>query len=331
LSPDIIEQIIQEVPQDFHNNGSLSPPVLRRIAELHRQAGARVSAETGCGLTTLILSHLSERHTSFTAEFGDSLSKTRGHHLFNVASTSFIVNPTQLSLPAYRFSGALDLVILDGPHAYPFPDLEYFFFYPHVRSGGILIVDDIHIPTIGHMHDFLCDDEMWEHVGDTETTAFFRRTTAPLLDPYGDGWPSQRYNRRYFAYPQALDHLYGKGWYKGAFGDDRPSSRRRPESMQINGLVAEQECALLQGRLAAAQAELAAAQAELAITGKQLLRASSEVEALKNSTSWRLTAPLRFLKSMLRGDRPDFLQSHAWARTARQGRGHRKSPPGVQT
>ena len=294
MSLDTVEQIIQEVSEYFHSNGSLYPPVLRRIAELHRQVGAKVSAETGCGLTTLILSQLSERHTSFTAEFGDSLPKTRGHHLLNAASTSFIVNSTQLSLPVYQFPEPLDFVILDGPHAYPFPDLEYFFFYPHVRSGGILVIDDIHIPTIGHMHAFLCDDEMWEHLGDTETTAFFRRTTAPLLDPYGDGWPSQRYNRRYFPYPEALDPLYGKGWYQAAFGDKKPSATSRAGSAESPDTGAEEKRKLLQESLAAAQAELAA-------TKEQLRRASSHIDALQGSTSWRVTAPLRLLKTTLRG------------------------------
>ncbi len=294
MSLDIVEQIIEEVPQDFHSSGSLSQVVLRRIAELHRQVGAKVSAETGCGLTTLILSQLSERHTSFTAEYGDSLPKTRGHHRFNAASTNFIVNPTQLSLPAYRFPEPLDFAILDGPHAYPFPDLEYFFFYPHVRSGGILVIDDIHIPTIGRMHAFLSDDEMWEHLGDTETTAFFRRTTAPLLDPYGDGWPSQRYNRRHFPYPEALDMLYGKGWHQAAFGDKKPSATSRSGSTPAPDAGAEEERNRLQQSLAAAQAELAA-------TKEQLRRAGSHIEALQGSTSWRVTAPLRFLKTTLGG------------------------------
>lgn len=226
---EIVEKIIAEVPSDFHASGSLSQAVLRRIAELHRDTNAKVSAETGCGLTTLILSQLSDEHTSFTADFGDSLSKTRDHTYFNRQSTTFVVNSTQISLPTHEFKKELDFVIIDGPHAYPFPDLEYFYFYPQVRRGGVLVLDDIHIPTIGHMYDFMRDDEMWEHLGDVETTAFFRRTAAPTLDPHGDGWPQQRYNRRYFEYPSALDPHYGEGWYEADFGripDDVDSPRK---------------------------------------------------------------------------------------------------------
>lgn len=300
MGQDIVEQIIHEVPQDFHGSGSLSPLVLRRIAELHRLVGAKVSAETGCGLTTLILSHLSERHTSFTVDFGDSLPKTRENHLFNAASTRFIINPTQVSLPVHSFTEPLDFAILDGPHAYPFPDLEYFFFYPHVRQGGILVIDDVHIPTIGNLREFLRDDEMWEHLGDVETTAFFRRTTAPLLHPHGDGWPSQRYNRRHFQYPQALEALYGQGWYQAEFGSEKQQKRAMSG---IDAGAGEEERSLLQGKFATAQAELADTQAELAATKEQLRHLRSRVDALQNSTSWRATAPLRSVKTMLGGGR----------------------------
>ena len=196
-------RIINEVGQDFHQSGSLGADVLHRLVDLHVEAGAKTSAETGCGLTTLLLSHLSERHISYTVDDGDSLQKTRDHVLFNPARTRFVLGPSQVTLMRERFE-ALDFVIIDGPHAYPFPDLEYFFFYPHIRPGGVLVVDDVHIPTIGNLRGFLCDDDMWEYLGDVRTTAFFRRTEAATLDPHGDGWPTQRYNRRRFPHQQAL-------------------------------------------------------------------------------------------------------------------------------
>jgi hypothetical protein len=36
---------------------------------------------------------------------------------------------------------------------------------------------------------------MFELIQVVERTAFFRRTTAPVLDPFGDGWWLQSYNR----------------------------------------------------------------------------------------------------------------------------------------
>ena len=34
-------------------------------------------------------------------------------------------------------------VLIDGPHGYPFPEIEYFYFYPRLKPGALLVVDDI--------------------------------------------------------------------------------------------------------------------------------------------------------------------------------------------
>lgn len=304
----MVNRIINEVPRDFHISGSLSPGVLHRIAELHCEVNAKVSIETGCGLTTLILSQLSERHTSFTVDFGDSLPNTKNHPLFNAETTNFVVNPTQVSLPKWTFAEPLDFVILDGPHAYPFPDLEYFYVYPHVRIGGVLVIDDIHIPTLGHLYDFLRDDEMWAHLGDVETTAFFKRTDAPLLDPCGDGWPSQRYNRRYFAYPEALNHLYGEGWHGADFGqegDVEPprmfvSTKAAREALIGAGIEEEGHLRKREAELLARlnENELARSNMRERFESLNLRAAHAEAAyaAMCASTSWRVTAPLRAVK-----------------------------------
>lgn len=218
MSHENVERIIQEVSRDYHINGSLSPLVLRRIVELHGAVDAQRTAETGCGLTTLVFSNLSADHTSFADGSGDSLPNTQAHPYFNAAAARFVVGPSQTTLPHHIFDGPLDLVLLDGPHAYPFPNLEYYYFYPWLRQGGILVIDDVHIPTIGNLYDFLREDEMWAHLGDVETTAFFQRTEAPTHPPHGDDWPMQRYNRRHFPYQAALVPIYGEGWHEREFG-----------------------------------------------------------------------------------------------------------------
>jgi hypothetical protein len=49
-----VAQIIDEVSPFFHSSGSLYPDVLWKIVEEHHAANACISAETGCGLSTLI-------------------------------------------------------------------------------------------------------------------------------------------------------------------------------------------------------------------------------------------------------------------------------------
>jgi hypothetical protein len=84
--------------------------------------------------------------------------------------------------------------MIDGPHGYPFPDMEYCYLYPHVATGGLLLLDDTHIPSIGRMVEIIKAEDMFDLLEVVDNMAFFRRTEAPTLDPLGDNWWLQGYN-----------------------------------------------------------------------------------------------------------------------------------------
>jgi hypothetical protein len=67
----------------------------------------------------------------------------------------FVVGPSQQTLMAHTFTEPIQLAFIDGPHGYPFPELEYFKLYPHIETGRTAVVDDIHIPTIRNLFNFL--------------------------------------------------------------------------------------------------------------------------------------------------------------------------------
>ena len=155
--------------------------------------------ETGFGLSTLLFSHLSNNHLVFAKEQfsdyqGNSITSLRDSTLFRGESVKYIVGPTQQTLPAYTFTEKLQVVLIDGPHGFPFPQLEYYYLYQHLDEGAILIIDDIHIPTIGHMVDVLCEDEMFEKIDTVDSCMFLRRTSAAVFNPVGDDWWLQNYN-----------------------------------------------------------------------------------------------------------------------------------------
>ena len=184
---------IAALPMDWHPAGTLVSSVLEAILRL-TGGHVRRSVETGAGKSTLLLSHLSERHTVFALGICGSVTATRASELLNRASVEFIDGPTQETLGRYAFKEPLDFVLIDGPHGYPFPELEYWTLYRHIRPGALLVIDDIQIPTIHNMFQFLREEPMFELVEVVYTTAFFRRTEAPTFDPYCDGWHYQPYN-----------------------------------------------------------------------------------------------------------------------------------------
>jgi SAM-dependent methyltransferase len=188
-----------EVSNSRHDAATVPIPILRRIEQLLPQY-SDASAETGCGNSTILFSNISRHHKVFAlddrGQEDSSVDCFMDCPMTDHRSLEFIPGPTQLVLPSYRSHLTYDFVFIDGPHGYPFPELEYFFLYPHIREGGMLIIDDVNIPTIGRLADFLAEDEMFELVEMVSTTAVFRRTERPLFSPYGDGWWEQRYNRR---------------------------------------------------------------------------------------------------------------------------------------
>ncbi|MCC7034624.1 MAG: class I SAM-dependent methyltransferase [Acidobacteria bacterium] len=189
------------LPADWHAAGCLEMPNLEALA---RHAAARRlthSVETGAGKSTLLLSHLSEHHTVFALDAGQSLTRVADSTLLRRERVTFIDGPSQLTLMAHRFTEPIQLAFIDGPHAFPFPNLEYWKLYPHLEAGGLLVVDDIHIPTIRQLFDFLREDAMFTLLETVGKTAFFERTGAETFSPVEDGWWLQQYNTRRFPVP----------------------------------------------------------------------------------------------------------------------------------
>jgi hypothetical protein len=192
---EILEKIL-EVRTVLHGAGTVSAEALTAIAKHAGARQVRHSVETGCGATTLLLSHLSEHHTAFALDLGGSVASVRQSPLLRESVVTFAEGPSQRTLPQHRFAEKLQLALIDGPHAYPFPELEYYFLYPHLDVGALLILDDIQIRSIHNLFDFLRSDAMFRLDEVVRTTAFFTRTEAPTFDPLGDGWHEQRYNQR---------------------------------------------------------------------------------------------------------------------------------------
>jgi hypothetical protein len=186
---------IAELPGGWHRDGSPLPlKVLERIV-VHLGSGpVDHSIETGTGKSTLLFSHVSQDHKVFTLKNNASFEAVVSCPILNREVVEFIDGPTQITLPRYPFANKIQVALLDGPHAYPFPDLEYYSTYSHLEEGGLLILDDINIPTIFNLFSFIEKDAMFELIDIVGITAFFRRTAAPTFSPLEDHWWTQSYN-----------------------------------------------------------------------------------------------------------------------------------------
>src|SRR5579863_1966802 len=153
-----VQEVLDELVRGqaiLHGAGTMSGDALRAIARHAGRRKIRRSVETGCGATTVLLSHLSEQHTVFALDIGGSVTNVRRSPLLRPGGVLFVEGPSQHMLPQHRFDEKLQLAVIDGPHAYPFPDLEYYYLYPHLESGGLLVLDDIHIRSIHNLFRFV--------------------------------------------------------------------------------------------------------------------------------------------------------------------------------
>ena len=176
---------------------------LARLEQLLPKSMAH-TAETGCGKSTILFSRLSQRHTVFCLDDRNigksSVNLFQSSQVTNQDALELVFGPSQVTLPTWvagpGAKAELDCVLIDGPHGFPFAELEYYYFYPRLKKGGFLIVDDLHIPTVSQLADFIAEDAMFELVEVVGATAVFRRTQAKTFNPTGDGWYNQDYNRR---------------------------------------------------------------------------------------------------------------------------------------
>jgi SAM-dependent methyltransferase len=185
--PDLIERA-----RGFHPWDAMSPAALSGILQ---RGPFRCSAETGCGGSTIVLSHASERHIAFAVEGEDrTIAELRRQGDLRAANVIFVEGETRDTLSRYPFEGELDLVLLDGPHAYPLPQVEFAWLYPRIRPGGWLVVDDIQIPSVHELFRFLEKESSVVLEEVAVRTAFFRRLNRTASGP--DGWALQGMNRR---------------------------------------------------------------------------------------------------------------------------------------
>jgi precorrin-6B methylase 2 len=176
----------------FHAWDAMAP---RALEALTKRRPFQFSAETGCGGSTIVFSHISKHHTAFALEGADrTITALRQHSDFQPDAVVFVEGEAMRTLPLHCFEARLDLVLLDGPHAYPLPQLEFAYLFPHIRDGGWLVLDDIQIPSVHQLVRFLRMESAIVLEEVAVRTAFFRKIRDCDFGP--DGWQHQGMNRR---------------------------------------------------------------------------------------------------------------------------------------
>ncbi len=174
---------------DVEVTWQLNRPTLDLLAEV-LGPGQR-TLETGVGYSTIVFAAAGTSHTAVSPlEFEhDRVRAWCDEHHLHHSSVEFVAQPSQLALPQLEPT-PLDVVLIDGDHAFPTPFLDFYYAGVRLVAGGSLIVDDTHLRACRMLREFLNEDApRWRAVRHLETTSVFERLEGPLLPP--EGWEGQ--------------------------------------------------------------------------------------------------------------------------------------------
>ena len=104
------------------------------------------------------------------------------NHDIELETIRFIAEPSERYLPRTEESD-LDLVLIDGKHAFPWPVVDWFFTAEKLKCGGLMLVDDVPLRSVAILAQFMSADPGWELVHDfSGRTLAFRKIRQEVLD-----------------------------------------------------------------------------------------------------------------------------------------------------
>jgi hypothetical protein len=132
--------------------------------------------EIGSGITTLIFAYAQTHHYCITPNKGeiDKLYAYAETEDIPTNKITFINDFSENALPQLKLDNLLDLVLIDGKHAFPWPFIDWFYTVNHLKKSGILLIDDTHLLSGKLLCDFMKNDPNWQflQVIDGKTEVF---------------------------------------------------------------------------------------------------------------------------------------------------------------
>ena len=149
--------------------------------------------ETGCGYSTIIFALKGTRHTVISPIFEEHqrIRQWCEANEIDVSNLHFKLARSEELLPALH-PEPLDVVLIDGWHAFPAPFLDWFFTAKRLVVNGYLILDDTQLKAVRILRDFLETEQgRWALVARFKRTDIFRKISHNVFigewytQPYG--------------------------------------------------------------------------------------------------------------------------------------------------
>jgi len=179
-----LQQLLDDSPK-LHRVGpdvaisyELSDQALRFIDQNIDRAS--VTLETGAGVSTVLFAIKGADHTcvvpdqALVARIKDYCQQK----MISVEKINFCIGKSEKMLPVLEAS-ELDLLLIDGQHAFPTPFIDWYYTADKLRVGGMVIIDDTHLWTGQVLKKFLLEEAEWRLIEEfSARTAVFKKEKA---------------------------------------------------------------------------------------------------------------------------------------------------------
>ncbi|AFZ22698.1 hypothetical protein Cylst_0338 [Cylindrospermum stagnale PCC 7417] len=148
--------------------------------------------ETGAGVSTLLFAIKGACHTCIVPDI-KLVNRIREYCQNNQIlphKIDFHVDISERVLPSLTVDD-LDLVLIDGRHAFPSPFIDWYYTCNKLKIGGMMIIDDTQIWTGSVLKNFLLSEPEWELKADLSSkTAVFVKLEE---SSHAKNWSEQRF------------------------------------------------------------------------------------------------------------------------------------------
>lgn len=134
------------------------------------------TVETGAGASTVLFAAKSGGHTSIAPDA--ALFERVRHYCQKIGIDDrrvvYIVERSEQALPRLNL-GPIDIALIDGRHGFPAPFIDWYYLAGALKTGGLLIVDDVDIWTGQTLAEFLATESDWKLVARLPRAAAFEK------------------------------------------------------------------------------------------------------------------------------------------------------------
>lgn len=141
--------------------------------------------ETGAGMSTMVFAARGTEHEALTpaADEADRITDECRRRGISTERVRFRIGPSHEVLASWQ-PRTLDLVLLDGAHGFPYPVLDWWYVMPHLRPGGLVVLDDAYMSAVSALVEFLRSRPAWRIEGAVGYRTVIVRKIVDELPPY---------------------------------------------------------------------------------------------------------------------------------------------------